>query len=73
MGRKSINSSPKNTHRWHTKRCSTLLIIRKIQMKTTVSTVSPYTSEWPSSRCIQIINAGEGMEKRKSSYTVAGM
>ena len=28
--------------------------------------------EWPSSKSLQTINAGEGMEKRESSYTVGG-
>ena len=27
-------------------------------------------SEWPSLKCLQIISAGEGMEKREPSYTV---
>jgi len=36
--------------------------------------VSPHTSqnEWPPSNSLQIINAGEGVEKRKHSYTVGG-
>ena len=29
-------------------------------------------SEWPSSQSLQIINAGEGVEKREPSYTVGG-
>ena len=29
-------------------------------------------SEWPSSRSLQVINAGEGMEQREPSYTVGG-
>ena len=29
-------------------------------------------SEWPSSKCLQIINAEEGVEKREPSYTVDG-
>ena len=29
-------------------------------------------SEWPSSKTIQTINAGEGVEKKKLSYTVGG-
>ena len=31
-----------------------------------------YQSEWPSLKSLQIINAGEGVEKRKPSYTVDG-
>ena len=29
-------------------------------------------SEWPSSKSLQMINAGEGMERRKPSYTIDG-
>ena len=29
-------------------------------------------SEWQSSKCLQIVNAGEGVEKREPSYTVGG-
>ena len=33
--------------------------------------ISPhYPSEWPSSKSLQTINAGEGVEKREPSYTV---
>ena len=31
-----------------------------------------HQSEWPSSKSLQITNAGEGMEKREPSYTVSG-
>ena len=34
--------------------------------------VSFYTSlEWPSSKCLQILNCGEGVEKKESFYTIS--
>ena len=32
-----------------------------------------YLPEWPSSKTLQTINAGEGVEKREPSYTVGGL
>ena len=40
-------------------------------MKEIKSTTSPW-SEWPSSKNLQTINAGEGVEKREPFYTVGG-
>ena len=55
----------------HMKGCSTSLIIREMQIKTTMrSHLTP--SEWPSSKNLQTINAGEGVEKREPSCTVGG-
>ena len=34
--------------------------------------VSPYIGLWSSSKNLQTINAGEGVEKREPSYTVGG-
>ena len=50
----------------HMKRCSTLLIIRQMQIRTS------HQAEWPSLKSLQIMNAGEGVEKCKPSYTVGG-
>ena len=42
-----------------------------MQTKTTMS-ITSYQSEWPSSKSLQTINSGEGVEKRECSCTVGG-
>jgi len=52
-------------------RCSVSLIIREMQIRTTMS-ITLHQPEWPSSNNLQTINALEGIEKRESSCTVGG-
>ena len=54
----------------HVKRCSTSLIVRdKPKLQGEIATLQ---SEWPLSKSLQTINAGEGVEKREPSYTAGG-
>ena len=51
------------------KRYSESVTVRKMQIKTIMRY---HLTEWPSLKCLQIINAGQGVEKKEPSYPVGG-
>ena len=55
----------------HMKRCSTSLIIREMQINTTMR-YHLMPVRMAAIKSLQTINAGEGVEKREPSYTVGG-
>ena len=55
----------------HRERCSTSLIIREFQIKTTMR-YHFMPVRMAANQNLQAINAGEGVEKREPSYTVGG-
>ena len=56
----------------HMKKCSTSLIIRETQIKTTMR-YHLTQSDWSLSKSLQTINAGEGMKKREPLALLVGM
>ena len=55
----------------HMKGCSISLIIREMKSKLRGDIIS-HRSEWPSSKNLETIKAGEGVDKREPSCTVGG-
>ena len=51
---------------------STLLVREKGKIDLFLSCVTSHWSEWPPSKNLQTVNAGEDVEKREPSSTVGG-
>ena len=55
----------------HVRRCSTLPIIREMQIKT-IRDITSHLSEWVKSKTQETTSAGEDAEKKEPSCTVDG-
>ena len=69
----NLNNYPKKTYRWskHMKRCLTSLIIREMQIKTSMR-YHLTMARMAIIKSLQTIHAGEGVEQREPYYTVGG-
>ena len=74
VGKRPKHISSKKTYRWLTntwKDAQHHSLLEKCKSKPQWDFTSHW-SEWPSSKSLQTINAGEGVEKRECSCTVGG-
>ena len=70
----STDISPKKTFRWLShmwKDAQHRSLLEKCKSKLQ-SDITSHQSEWPSSKSLQRVNVGEGVEKREQSCTVGG-